>query len=71
MSLRDKIEEDYKNSLKSKDKHKISTSRLILSAIKDLDIIKLSIEDLKTTKKELNLLRNVIKTLEELMHGKD
>ena len=30
---------------------------------KDLDIIKLSIEDLKTTKKELNLFRNVIKTL--------
>ena len=31
MSLRDKIEEDYKNSLKLKDKDKISTSRLILS----------------------------------------
>ena len=38
---------------------------------KDLDILKLSVEDLKTTKKELNLLRNVIKTLEELMHGKN
>ena len=38
MSLRDKIEEDYKNSVKSKDKNKISTYRLILSGIKDLDI---------------------------------
>ena len=38
MSLRDKIETDYKTSLKSKDKNKISTYRLILSGIKDLDI---------------------------------
>ena len=38
MLLRDKIEEDYKNSVKSKDKNKISTYRLILSGIKDLDI---------------------------------
>ncbi len=38
MPLRDKIEEDYKNSVKSKDKNKISTYRLILSGIKDLDI---------------------------------
>ncbi len=39
MSLRDKIEEEYKNSVKSKDKNKISTYRLILSGIKDLDIV--------------------------------
>ena len=38
MSLKDKINENYKNSLKSKDKVEISTYRLILSAIKDLDI---------------------------------
>ena len=38
MSLRDKIQSDYKNALKSKDKNKISTYRLILSGIKDLDI---------------------------------
>ena len=38
MSLRDKIETDYKNALKSKDKNKISTYRLILAGIKDLDI---------------------------------
>ena len=38
MSLRDKLETDYKNALKSKDKNKISTYRLILSGIKELDI---------------------------------
>ena len=38
MSLREKIDNEYKNSLKSKDKNKISTYRLILSGIKDLDI---------------------------------
>ena len=38
MSLREKIDSDYKNALKSKDKNKISTYRLILSGIKDLDI---------------------------------
>ncbi len=38
MSLREKIEIDYKNALKSKDKNKISTYRLILAGIKELDI---------------------------------
>tara|TARA_B100000700_G_scaffold63752_1_gene70400 strand:+ start:77 stop:538 length:462 start_codon:yes stop_codon:yes gene_type:complete len=38
MSLREKIQSDYKNALKSKDKNKISTYRLILAGIKDLDI---------------------------------
>ena len=38
MSLREKIETDYKNALKSKEKNKISTYRLILSGIKDVDI---------------------------------
>ena len=38
MSLKSKIENDYQSSLKSKDKVKISTYRLILSSIKDLDI---------------------------------
>ena len=38
MSLKEKIETNYKNSVKSKDKKKISTYRLILSSIKDLDI---------------------------------
>ena len=39
MAIRDKIDLDYKNSLKLKDKIKISTYRLILSGIKELDII--------------------------------
>ena len=38
MSLREKIESDYKNALKLKEKNKISTYRLVLSGIKDLDI---------------------------------
>ena len=38
MSLKETIETEYKNALKAKDKTKISTYRLILSSIKDLDI---------------------------------
>ena len=38
MSLKDKINNNYQNSLKTKDKGEISTYRLILSAIKDIDI---------------------------------
>ena len=49
MSLRDKIETDYKTALKSKDKNKISTYRLILSGIKDLDINNRSGPDKKET----------------------
>ena len=39
MSLKETIETEYKNALKAKDKTKISTYRLILSSIKDLDIL--------------------------------
>ncbi len=38
MDLKNKIDLDYNEALKAKDKSKISTYRLILSAIKDLDI---------------------------------
>ena len=38
MSLKEKINNNYQNSLKTKDKAEISTYRLILSAIKDIDI---------------------------------
>ena len=38
MAIKETIESEYKNALKAKDKSKISTYRLILSAIKDLDI---------------------------------
>ena len=49
MSLRETIEIEYKNALKSKDKTKISTYRLILSSIKDLDISNRSGPDKKET----------------------
>ena len=49
MSLKDKIDTDYKNALKSKDKIQISTYRLILSGIKDLDIFNRSGSNKKDT----------------------
>ena len=67
MSLRDKIETDYKNALKSKDKNKISTYRLILSGIKDLDINNRSGPNKKETDDEdiKNLLKKMIKQRSE------
>ena len=38
MSLRLKIEENYKNAIKNKNNNEINTLRLIKSAIKDKDI---------------------------------
>ena len=52
MSLKDTIENEYKTALKSKDKNKISTYRLILSSIKDLDIINRSGPNKKDTDDE-------------------
>ena len=52
MSLKHTIENEYKNALKSKDKKKISTYRLILSSIKDLDISNRSGPDKKETDDE-------------------
>ena len=52
MSLKVTIETEYKNALKSKDKNKISTYRLILSSIKDLDIINRSSPNKKETDDE-------------------
>ena len=49
MSLKETIENEYKNALKSKDKNKISTYRLILSSIKDLDIVNRSGPNKKET----------------------
>ena len=63
MSLREKIEIDYKSALKAKDKNKISTYRLILSGIKDLDISNRSQVDKKETDDEdvKKLLKKMIK----------
>ena len=49
MSLKETIETEYKKALKSKDKSKISTYRLILSSIKDLDILNRSGPNKKET----------------------
>ncbi len=67
MSLRDKLETDYKNALKSKDKNKISTYRLILSGIKDLDISNRSAPDKKKTDENdiKKLLKKMIKQRSE------
>ena len=63
MSLKDKIETNYKNSLKSKNKPQISTYRLILSAIKDQDIINRSGPNKKETDDDdiKKLLKKMIK----------
>ena len=67
MSLREKIESDYKNALKSKDKNRISTYRLILSGIKDLDINNRSGPNKKNTDDEdiKKLLKKMIKQRSE------
>ena len=63
MSLKETIETEYKNALKSKDKIKISTYRLILSSIKDLDISNRSGPNKKETDDEdiKKLLKKMIK----------
>ena len=67
MSLREKIETDYKSALKAKDKNKISTYRLILAGIKDLDISNRSQVDKKETDDEdvKKLLKKMIKQRNE------
>ena len=67
MTMRDKIDNDYKNALKSKDKNKISTYRLILSGIKDLDITNRSGPNKKETDEEdiKKLLKKMIKQRSE------
>ncbi len=67
MSLKDKIETKYKNSLKSKNKMEISTYRLILSSIKDLDIANRSGPNKKETDDEdiKKLLKKMIKQRNE------
>ena len=63
MPLKDSIEKEYKNALKSKDKNKISTYRLILSSIKDLDIVNRSGPNKKDTDDEdiKKLLKKMVK----------
>ena len=63
MSLKETIETEYKKALKAKDKSKISTYRLILSSIKDLDITNRSGPDKKETDDEdiKKLLKKMVK----------
>ena len=63
MTLKEKIETNYKSSLKSKNKIEISTYRLILSSIKDMDIINRSKPDKKKTDDEdiKKILKKMIK----------
>ena len=63
MLLKETIETEYKNALKSKDKIKISTYRLILSSIKDLDISNRSGPNKKVTDDEdiKRLLKKMMK----------
>ena len=63
MSLKQTVENEYKNALKSKDKNKISTYRLILSSIKDLDIVNRSGPNKKETDDEdiKKLLKKMVK----------
>jgi len=67
MILREKIETDYKSAAKAKDKNKISTYRLILSGIKDLDINNRSKPEKKETDDEdiKKLLKKMIKQRSE------
>jgi uncharacterized protein YqeY len=63
MTLKETIETNYKISLKSKNKIEISTYRLILSSIKDLDILNRSGANKKETNDEdvKKLLKKMIK----------
>ena len=63
MELKNKINLDYNEALKAKDKSRISTYRLILSAIKDLDISNRSGPNKKDTDDEVikKLLKKMIK----------
>ena len=63
MSLRNKIDEDYKKSIKDKDQQKIDTLRLIRSAIKDKDISSRTSENKEgiNDSEILSLLLNLIK----------
>ena len=63
MALKEIIETEYKKALKSKDKTKISTYRLILSSIKDLDIVNRSGPNKKDTDDEdiKKLLKKMVK----------
>ena len=63
MSLRNNIDEDYKQSIKNKDQQKVDTLRLIRSAIKDKDISSRTSENKEgiNDSEIMSLLLNLIK----------
>ena len=67
MDLKNKINLDYNEALKAKDRAKISTYRLILSGIKDLEISNRSGPDKKETQDDdiKKLLKKMIKQRSE------
>ena len=61
MSLKDKIESHYTNSIKEKDSNSINTLRLIKSAIKDKEILLRGKQDALNDSDILSLLQSLVK----------
>ncbi len=61
MSLKDKIESHYNNSIKEKDSNSINTLRLIKSAVKDKEIALRGKQDALTDSDILSLLQSLVK----------
>ncbi len=61
MSLKDKIESHYNNSIKKKDSNSINTLRLIKSAIKDKEISVRGKQETLTDSDILSLLQSLVK----------
>ena len=69
MSLKDKIESSYNNSIKEKDSNSINTLRLIKSAIKDKEISLRGKKDALTDSDVLSLLQNLVKQRKDSIEG--
>ena len=61
MSLKDKVESNYNNSIKEKDTNSINTLRLIKSAIKDKEISLRVKQEALTDSDILGLLQSLVK----------
>ena len=61
MSLKDKIESHYNNSIKEKDTNSVNTLRLIKSAIKDKEISLRGEQEALTDSDILSLLQSLVK----------
>ena len=61
MSLKDKIESNYNNSIREKDSNSINTLRLVKSAIKDKEISLRGKQDALTDSDILSLLQSLVK----------